>query len=161
MARWPAAVGRVSDFMRAAGAEARLEQLGEAVPDAAAAAGALGCGLDQVVASIVLVCEGSPVLALVPGQQRIDPAKVARAAGAERARVATPPEVAAATGFQPGRVPPFPLPGVRRVLVERTLLSRDVLWVCAGSDRHLVALAPLELVRLTRARAGDLVQESA
>lgn len=158
---WPEAVERVAAFLRAAGAEARLEQLGEAAPTAPAAASVVGCGLHQIVKSLVLVCDGAPVVALLPGHRLADPAKVASAAGAAAARVASPPEVVAATGFEPGAVAPFPLPGVRQVLVERTLLSSDVVWVGAGSDRHLAALAPIELVRLTRARAGDLVQESA
>jgi prolyl-tRNA editing enzyme YbaK/EbsC (Cys-tRNA(Pro) deacylase) len=67
----------------------------------------------------------------------------------------------AATGFQPGAVAPFPLPGVQRILVERTLLSAPVVWVGAGSDRHMAVVAPAELIRLTRGDVVDVVQESA
>jgi prolyl-tRNA editing enzyme YbaK/EbsC (Cys-tRNA(Pro) deacylase) len=81
--------------------------------------------------------------------------------GAAKVRIATPDEVVAATGFEPGAVAPFPLPRVQRVLVERTLLSSPLVWVGAGSDRHMAALSPLELMRLTRGEAVDVVQESA
>lgn len=158
--RWPEPVERVAAFLRGAGAEARLEQLGAAVPTASEAAQAVGSEPGRIVKSLVLVCDGEPVVALVPGDCRADLAKVARSAGAGTARVATPAEVVAATGFDPGGVAPFPLPDVSRVLLERTLLSGGRLWVGAGSDRHLVALAPSELVRLSRARAADLVRES-
>jgi prolyl-tRNA editing enzyme YbaK/EbsC (Cys-tRNA(Pro) deacylase) len=45
------------------------------------------------------------------------------------------------------------------VLVERTLLSRTVVWVGAGSDRHMAMVSPLELVRLTQGSTVDIVQE--
>jgi len=158
---WPEPVERVAAFLREAGAEARLEQFDEQTPTAQAAADAIGCTLDQIVKSLVLVCDGLAVVALVPGDRRGDTDKVARLVGAARARIATPDEVLAATGFRPGAVAPFPLPRVQRVLVERTLLSCPVVWVGAGSDRHMAALGPLELIRLTRGDAVDVVQESA
>ncbi len=158
---WPEPVERVAAFLREAGAEARLEQFDEETPTAKAAAGAIGCSLDQIVKSIVLICDGIAAVVLIPGDRRGDTAKVAVLMGAAKVRIATPDEVVAATGFPPGAVAPFPLPGVQRVLIERTLLSAPLLWVGAGSDRHMAALAPLELVRLTRGDAVDVVQESA
>ena len=105
---WPDSVERVAAFLRAAGAEARLEELGADTSTAQAAADAVGCALGQIVKSLVLVCDGRAVIALVPGDRRVDPAKVALAAGADDARVARPPEVVAATGFVPGAVAPVP-----------------------------------------------------
>jgi Ala-tRNA(Pro) deacylase len=99
------------------------------------------------------------VLALVPGDQRADSAKVARAAGAQKARIASAEEVEAATGFAPGAVAPFPAPAVERVLVDRTLLRHDVVWIGAGSSNHIAALAPAEVARLARAAPADLVRE--
>ena len=158
---WPEPVERVAAFLRAAGAEARLEQFDKGTPTAKAAAEAIGCSLEQIVKSLVLVCDGMIVVALVPGDRRGDTEKVARLMGAAKARIAAPEEVVAATGFQPGAVAPFPLPGVRRVLVEQTLLSCPLVWVGAGSDRYMAALTPSELIRLTHGEAVDIVQESA
>lgn len=158
---WPEPVERVAAFLREAGAEARIEQFRDDAATAKAAAEAVGCTLDQIVKSIVLLCDGEPVLVLIPGDRRGDTAKVARLAGAADVRIATPDEVVAATGFTPGGVAPFPLTNVRRVLVERTLLSSPVVWVGAGTDRHMAALSPLELLRLTHGDAVDVAQESA
>jgi prolyl-tRNA editing enzyme YbaK/EbsC (Cys-tRNA(Pro) deacylase) len=98
---------------------------------------------------------------LVPGDRRADSAKVAAAVGATTARVARPPEVEAATGFEPGAVAPFPLPRVSRVLIDRNLLGHERVWVGAGSPRHMAGLAPAELVRLARAQPMDAVGERA
>ena len=157
---WPASVERVAAFLRATGAEARLEELGTETPTAAAAADAIGCTLGQVVKSLVLECDGRPVVVLVPGDRRADTGKVARLVDARRVVVARPEEVVSATGFAPGAVSPFPLERVTVVLVERSLLRHPTVWAGAGSDRHMVALSPAELVRLTRGRVEDVVLES-
>ena len=155
---WPEQVERVAAFMRAAGAEGRLEELRAIGATAQDAADAVGCRLGQIVKSLVLVCDGTPVLALVPGDRRADPRRVARVVGARHARIARPEEVVAATGFEPGAVSPFPLAHITRVLIDRPLLRHVVVWCGAGSSRHLAALTPLELQRLAQAEAADVSQ---
>lgn len=156
---WPEPVERVAVFLRAAGAESRLEEFPAVVASAQDAAKAIGCDLDQIVKSLVFVCGDRSVLALVPGDRRADPAKVGVAAGTTTVRVARPPEVVAATGLSPGGVGPFPPPAGVPIFIERTLLSRPVVWVGAGSDRHMVMVSPTELVRLTTGSTVDIVQE--
>jgi len=153
---WPASVERVAAFLRAAGAEARLEEFDAETATAADAARAVGCDAAEIVKSLVVICDGRPVVALVPGDRRGDTDRIAGAVGAARARIARPDEVRAATGFEPGAVAPFPLPGVQDVLVDRALLSRRALWVGAGSERHLAVLPTPELVRLAKARPADI-----
>ena len=151
----------MSVFLRESGAEARIQEFADGTPTAADAAAAVGCGLDQIVKSLVLLCGGKPVVALVPGDRRGDPAKVARAVGAESARVASAAEVESATGFAPGAVAPFPLPRVDTVLMERSLLQHSLVWVGAGSSRHMVGIAPVELGRLAQAKPLDVVTDRA
>ena len=158
---WPEPVERVAQALREGGAEARVEELGEIAATAAEAARAVGCAPDQIVKSVVLVADERYVVALIPGDRRADTGKIARAAGARNARIASAREVEEATGFAPGAVAPFPLPRVERVLAEPTLLAQPVVWVGAGSPRHLASLAPAELVRLARAEPVDVVQEAA
>ena len=157
MRDWPEAVERVAAHVREAAAEVRIEEFATGTPTAAEAAEAVGCRLDQIVKSLVFVCDERPVVVMVPGDRRADTSKVAAAAGCGDVRVARSDEVEEATGFSPGAVAPFPLPGVARVFIERGLLVHDRVWVGAGSRNHLAGLAPAELVRLARARAIDAV----
>ena len=113
--------------------------------------------MGEIVKSLVAVCDDKPVLALVPGDRRADTGKVARAVGASSGRIAHAREVAALTGFAPGAVAPFALPGIERVVIDRVLLAQDELWVGAGSTRHMAVLPTRELVRLTRAAPADIV----
>ena len=158
---WPEPVQRVAAYLRESRAEARLEEFPEGTPTAKEAARAIGCDLGQIVKSLVFDCDGRAVVVLVPGDKRADSRKVAAEAAAARARVARTEQVEAATGFPPGAVAPFPLPKVDRVLLERTLLAHDVVWVGAGSPRHMAGLSPTELVRLARARPMDAVEGGA
>ena len=148
---------RVAAFLAEAGAEARVEELPEGTPTARAAAKAIGCELGQIVKSLLFECDGRPIVVLVPGDRRADGAKIAAALGARRARVAPSERVEELTGFEPGAVAPFPLPGVERVLIERLLLAQEYVWVGAGSGRHMAGLAPSELRRLARAQTLDAV----
>jgi Cys-tRNA(Pro) deacylase len=156
----PEPVARVARFLSEAKAEARLQEFRAGTPTATDAAGAIGCELDQIVKSLVFLCDGRPVIAMVPGSRRADPAKIAAAVGASSARMAPAAVVREATGYQLGGVAPFALPKVERVLVDRSLLGWSVVWTGAGSDRHMAGLAPAELVRLTRAESIDACTDS-
>lgn len=152
----PEPVERVSAFLRESGAEARIQEFPDGTHTAQDAADAVGCELGQIVKSLVFVCDDKPVVALVPGDRRGDPAKVARAVDAETARVAKPHEVQHATGFEPGAVPPFPLANVDVVLMDGSLYRHPLVWAGAGSVRHVLGMAPAELARLARARPLDV-----
>ena len=144
-------------FLRDEGAEARIEEFDSGTATAAEAARAVGCEPSEIVKSLVCLCDGRPVLALIPGDRRADTAKIARAAQAAGARVARPGEVRELTGFEPGAVAPFPVPRGERVFIERTLLAHYFVWIGAGSPRHMAALPTPELVRLTKAAPADLI----
>jgi len=154
---WPEPVERVAAVLRAAAVDARIEQFAAGTPTARDAAAAVGCELAQIVKSLVFVCDGAFVLALVPGDCRADEALVAEAVAARLVRVARPEEVVHATGFEPGGVAPFPQRAVTQTLIDRSLLAHEVVWIGAGTATHMASLAPGELQRLVRGRAVDLV----
>ena len=93
------------------------------------------------------------MLALIPGDRRADPRKV----GSD-ARIAGPDEVLQVTGFEPGAVAPFPVSQGVRVVVDRSLLGHELVWTGAGSPRHMAAVTPHDLLRLTNAGQADLVE---
>ena len=158
MESWPEPVERVAAYLRERGVDSRLEEFTESAPTAAGAAEAIGCALEEIVKSLVFVCDGRPYLVLVPGHRRADPSKVAAAAGAGYARSAGPEEVRSATGFEPGSVAPFPAPNVARVFCDSELLRVSTVWAGAGSPRHVVGLASVDVVRLTNAEITDLTE---
>jgi prolyl-tRNA editing enzyme YbaK/EbsC (Cys-tRNA(Pro) deacylase) len=149
-------VERVSAFLRAAAVDARIEEFTEGTPTAREAARAVGCELGQIVKSLVLVCDGAYVLALVPGDRRADEDAVRTAVGAEDVRVAKPDEVLHATGFEPGAVAPFPQRAVTQTLMDTSFFGYEEVWVGAGSSSHLASLRPSELLKLSGAKSVDI-----
>jgi prolyl-tRNA editing enzyme YbaK/EbsC (Cys-tRNA(Pro) deacylase) len=146
--------------LREANVEARIEEFGEGTPSAQEAARATGAPLDQIVKSLVFSCDGRAIVVLVPGDRRADAANIGRAAGCAQVRAAGREAVERATGFPTGGVAPFPLPGIQTVLIDRSLLVHETVWVGAGSDRHMAALSPGDLVRLARARPVDAAADA-
>jgi prolyl-tRNA editing enzyme YbaK/EbsC (Cys-tRNA(Pro) deacylase) len=159
--RWPEPVERVVRHLREARVEARVEEFPTGTPTAADAARATGAELQEIVKSLVFLCDGRSVLVMVPGDQRADSEKIAKAVGCERVKVAGAEDVVRATGFSAGGVAPFPLAQIDLVLMERTLLTREIVWIGAGTSRHMAALAPTDLLRLARARPVDAVADNA
>jgi prolyl-tRNA editing enzyme YbaK/EbsC (Cys-tRNA(Pro) deacylase) len=155
---WPEEVEQVAAYLRDSGAESRIEEFSKGTPTAEDAAKAVGCELGQIVKSLVFDCGGRSVLVLVPGDRRADNSKVAAAAGCPQARIAGADQVRHATGYEPGAVAPFPLRRVEAVFLERSLLRHPLVWIGAGSTRHMAALTPTELMRLSRAEPMDAVE---
>ena len=155
---WPEEVERVAAYLRESGAESRIEEFSDGTPTAEDAAKAVGCDLAQIVKSLVFDCDGRSILVLVPGDRRADRGKVSAAAGCSKARIAGAQQVREATGYEPGAVAPFPLTQVKAVFLDRSLLGHPIVWIGAGSTRHMAALAPTELMRLSRAEPMDAVE---
>ncbi len=138
----------------------RSQEFPEGTPTAEAAATAIGCSLAQIVKSIVFVCDGAVVLALVPGDRRADEAKVAAAAGAAEPRGSrTRARCVAATGFEPGAVAPFRLPAVAASCSSRRRSPIRASGSVPARRRTWPDSRPAELQRLTGARAADLVAQ--
>ena len=155
---WPDEVERVAAYLRESGTEARIEEFHEGTPTAEDAARAVGCELGQIVKSLVFDCDGRRIVVLVPGDRRADRRKIAAVTDCTRPRIAAREQVLEATGFEPGAVAPFPLPRVHAVYVDRSLLQHRLVWIGAGSTRHMAALSPSDLVRLSRATPMDAVE---
>jgi Cys-tRNA(Pro) deacylase len=154
-------VERVVAAARDAGLELHIERFPDGTRTAADAARAVGCEVGQIVKSLVFVADGSAVVTLVSGANRVDLAGLARVLGASQARRADGDEVRSATGYAIGGVPPFgharPLP----VLVDRALVGHDRVWAAAGLPDAVFAITPDELVRASGGRIVDLAETAA
>src|SRR5690349_18838982 len=58
MAAWPESVERVASVLRERGVQARLEEFEHGTGSARDAAKAVGCELEQIVKSLVFICDG-------------------------------------------------------------------------------------------------------
>ncbi len=120
------------------------------------AARAVGCQVAAIVKSLVFVVDGEPVVALVPGDRRLDPSKLATAAGGREARRASLEEVREATGFAAGGTPPFGHRQALPVFADPALRRNQVVWAAAGTPTTVFSVDLKELVRASGARWAEL-----
>jgi prolyl-tRNA editing enzyme YbaK/EbsC (Cys-tRNA(Pro) deacylase) len=120
------------------------------------AARAVGCGVVQIVKSLVFMADDRPVLALTSGANRVDTGKLAALAGAAHVRRATPEEARAATGFAVGGTPPFGHPERLPAFLDEDLARQEEIWAAAGTPDAVFRTTPSELGRVAAAEVADL-----
>ncbi len=125
------------------------------------AARAVGCPVSAIVKSLVFVViddEGSeePVVALVPGDLRLDTDRLAAVAVATGSRRASLDEVRQATGFAAGGTPPFGHARELRVFADNRLRRNEPLWAAAGTPTTVFPISISDLDRLAKPAWEDL-----
>ena len=151
-------VARVVETAAAAGLEIEVDRFPAGTRTADDAARAVGCEVGQIVKSLVFIADGSAVLALVSGANRVDTAKLAAAVGAGDVRRAEGDEARSATGVAIGGVPPFGHIRPMAVVVDRDLLAHDRVWAAAGLPDSVFAIVPDALVSVSGGRVADLAE---
>lgn len=137
------------------GLSLKILEFPEGTRTAAEAAEAVGSDIGQIVKSLVFMADGSAVLALTSGRNRVDPAALARLVGAAHVRKATPEEARESTGFAIGGTPPFGHTRPIEVFVDRDLLDYEVVWAAAGTPKAIFAISPQDLLAATGGTAAE------
>lgn len=112
------------------------------------AARAIGCDVSAIVKSLVFAVDDQPVVALVPGDKRLDTDALAAVAGGQSARRATLDEVRESTGFAAGGTPPFGHTQQLRVFADSGLRRNDPVWAAAGTPTTVFPISIADLDRL-------------
>jgi prolyl-tRNA editing enzyme YbaK/EbsC (Cys-tRNA(Pro) deacylase) len=128
--------------------DSEILEFPEGTKTAEDAARAIGCPVSAIVKSLVFVVDDEPVVALVPGDLRLDTAALAAAAGGGRARRADLQEVREATGFAAGGTPPFGHARNLRVFADPALRRNDPVWAAAGTPSTVFPISLEDLDRL-------------
>lgn len=156
-----AAVERFLEAARRHGLAPRPERYPDGTRTAADAAAAIGCSIDQIVKSMVLVTADGPVMALVSGAHRAALPTIASHLGVDEVRTADAAEVRAATGYAIGGVPPFGYPEPLRTLMDPHLLTFDRVYAAAGTPHDNFGIDPDDLRAVTAAEVVDLAEAPA
>ena len=152
-----ASIERVRRVAGAAGLEIEVVSFPDAVRTASEAASAVGCEVSRIVKSLVFVVGGEHVMALVPGDRRLDTAKLSEAAGyAEPATRASLDDVRAVTGFVAGGTPPFGHTSEIRVFGDLALRRHRAVWAAAGTPHSVFELEIADLDRIVSPHWADL-----
>ena len=135
---------RVKAALEAASLDCEIHTLPDSTRTATEAAAAIGCSVGEIAKSLVFRAGARAVVAIMSGDHRLDPAKLADVLGEEVSR-ADADFVRAATGFAIGGVPPLghatPVP----VFMDAGLFRFERIWAAAGSPFSVFAVEPARL----------------
>ncbi len=152
----PGSRERVRTFLEAHGLADGLTEFGQSTKTAVAAAEAMGCELGQIVKSLVVITDTTPVLALVAGDRRGDLDAICAEVGASTARMADADTVRSVTGYAIGGVSPFDLPPDLPVLIDDSLARFEVVYPAAGTPSSMVRMRFVDLTRVAGGKVAGI-----
>ncbi len=152
----PAATRRVVDAARELGLEIDIHLFPEGTKTSADAAAAVGCELSAIAKSIVFMVDDRAIVAIISGDRRVDPDRLAAATGGRSARRATLEEARAATGFAAGGTPAFGHETSVEVVADLSLQRHGEVWSAAGTPTTVYPIDLGDLVRASGARWVDV-----
>lgn len=149
-------LNRVKAALAAAGIAADIREMSDSTRTAEDAARAVGCVVDQIAKSIIFRGEetGHIVLFLTAGGNRVDTARATATAGQPLGK-ADAALIRAETGFAIGGVAPVGHLRPVTAFLDPRLQDFDMVWAAAGTPRHVFAIRPADLLRLTGAQVAS------
>jgi prolyl-tRNA editing enzyme YbaK/EbsC (Cys-tRNA(Pro) deacylase) len=136
----------------------RVLEFEQSTHSSAEAAAAIGCDVAQIAKSMLFkATNGTPVLVVASGTNRVDEKKVAALLG-QKIRRSDPGFVLDQTGFAVGGVPPVGHTTPPVTFLDRDLQTYQEIWAAAGSPNAVFALTPADLARLTGADFADIAK---
>lgn len=140
----------------ARGVVVEVVSFSESVKTAQQAADAIGCDVAAIVKSLVFLVDEEPVVALVPGDLRLDTTALAAAAGGSRVSRAPLDVVRDVTGFVAGGTPPFGHSTALRVFADSRLRRSDQVWAGAGTPQTVFSISISDLDRVSKPVWADI-----
>jgi prolyl-tRNA editing enzyme YbaK/EbsC (Cys-tRNA(Pro) deacylase) len=112
---------------------------------------------EQVVRSLVFrLAKDEFVMVLIGGPAQVSWPALRAYLGQSRLTTATRDEVLEVTGYEPGAVSPFGLPGRVRILLDRRVLNEEEVSIGSGVRNTAVILKTADLMRaLGTVEVGD------
>jgi len=122
------------------------------------AARALEVETSQIIKSLVFHIDGTPLLVINNGLNRVDRRKLAAylKVGRKRVKFAAPDQVFDYTGFIVGSMPPFGHKQKMRTLVDPAVSQQEVIYGGGGDINAMLRLKPAELLAATGAEVTVL-----
>ena len=141
--------------LEAAALDCEIRTLPGSVRTAAEASAAMGCPVGEIAKSLVFRAGDHALVAVMSGDNRLDPGKLSDALGEEVGR-ADASFVRERSGFAIGGVPPLGHVTPMDVFMDADLFRFDRVWAAAGGPFSLFAIEPSRLRDASRATVMDL-----
>ncbi|TYL36653.1 prolyl-tRNA editing protein [Natronococcus pandeyae] len=137
-----------------------VEEFSDGTKTAADAADAVGCDVAQIASSLVFEVDGSLVVSVTSGANRVSEPALGAVFDVPAAEVtmASPERIKEALGWSIGGVPPFCHEESVPVVVDETLLEFDTVWAAAGTPEAVFPIDPETLRRYADAEPASVAE---
>ncbi len=146
----------VHNFLLEQGVAHEIVQLPVLSAGARHAAALLGVAPREVVTSVLIDADDGPVVCLVPGDRRVDPARVAAALGCTAARPCAAPRVVSVTGYRPRALPPCGLDGDLPVVADPAVFEPPVVYCGGGGTTTMLKIRSSDLRAMLAPRVAAI-----
>lgn len=144
---------KLLDYIKLRQIQAKLLNFKQSCHSVAEAAQAVGASPEDLIKNICLIDQkGNLIVAIVKGEDRVDPVKIGVFLGNETPRIAKPAEILEKTGYPCGGVPSFGYPA--HFLIDPRVMEKEIVYTGGGSPFALVKIATVELVK---ANQGQII----
>jgi len=149
---------KVQDTLKEFNVHTKVLELSSSSRTAKEAAEAVGCKIDQIVKSLILIKKQSnlPVLVLASGSNRVNDKVIEEFVG-EPIEMAKASFVRQETGYSIGGVPPIGYHSPIKTFIDEDLLEFPFVWADAGTPHSVFQISPDDLVRITN---GEVIKIS-
>ncbi len=145
---------KLTDYIKYHRIQAELLRFDQSCHSVAEAAQAVGTSPENLVKNICLVeRENNLIVAIVKGEDKVDPSAIGTILNIKPPRTATPAEILEKTGYPCGGVPSFGYSA--RFLIDPKVLEKEFVYTGGGSPTALVKIATTELIK---ANQGEIVK---
>jgi Cys-tRNA(Pro) deacylase len=147
----------VKNYLDKAGVGYKIHTANGPTVTAHDAAARLNAPLETIIKSIVLTAQdGSPMIAIVTGDKRVDRRKLSDAVGTSKVRIASAEDTKLFTGFEVGSMPPLGHRNLITTVIDRKVMSFSKVYGGAGTSDALIEIDPRDIAKLTDAKVADI-----
>lgn len=145
-------------FIAANGITAEIILLPDHTPTVEVAAQALGVRIEQVAKSILFLAEGSPVLVIANGTNRIDYRRLGDYLNLSRKRIkmADADQVLNFAGYIVGSMPPFGHKSKLRTLIDARMFEQPEVYAGGGDINAMLRVTADEIMRVTSGERAEV-----
>src|SRR5258707_4706167 len=143
---------KIQDILKGSGFASQVVELPDSARTAKEAAQAIGCGVEQIVKSLIFKGKHSqnPILVVASGTNRVNEKRLGELAG-EPIEKADANFVRLRTGFAVGGVAPIGHIEPIKTFIDEDLLQYAEIWAAAGTPFSVFRLTPADLQKMTAA----------
>jgi len=149
----------VHNFLQTENIAHEFYKMPHSARSAAGVAAVLGLDIAQVAKAIVFLADDEkPLMAVIPGNTKVDQQKLKKVVDAKKLRLATPEQIVELTGYLIGATPPVALAKEMPVYIDLHALREEVLYIGGGEPNSILKIRSYDLVRIVEGDIVDIIR---